>query len=327
MPEISVIVPVYNTEQYIHRCVDSILAQTFENFELILVDDGSTDASGEICDEYALIDNRVQVFHQENRGQAAARNYALDWIYANSESKFISFVDSDDWIHPQFLELLRDGVVRFNVNICQCGHLETESVETPSEVIKSISCITPEEQYINHYSAFMWDKLFSRSCWQVIRFPEGQVYEDVAIWYKMLFAEKKLALVHAELYCYYTNYQSTVRKNWTPVKFAQIKAWEAQLEFAHGYGNREVLLAVLQRYCWVYKHQCDEIRESNLVTEKEKKRYSSKLIRRFRKVLIQHKTELKKMDLWTTYGYWAFPEMTGLYWKIRTIFGIIKKHS
>ncbi len=327
MPKISVIVPVYKVEEYLNRCLDSILEQTFTDFDLILVDDGSPDNCGIICDEYATNDGRIHVIHQNNGGLSAARNAGLDWVYVNSNSDYIAFIDSDDWVHKRFLEILLDGVTRFNVNICQCGYLETDGTKNVPEVFESMTCITAEEQYIQHYSAFMWNKLFSRSCWEKIRFPEGKIYEDVAVWYKILFQEKKLAYTENKLYYYYVNPESIARKNWTPAKYAQIEAWEAQLEFAHGYGNREVLLAVLQRYCWVYKHQYDEIRESNLVTEKEKKRYSSKLIRRFRKVLIQHKTELKKMDLWTTYGYWAFPEMTGLYWKIRTIFGIIKKHS
>ena len=106
MPEISVIVPVYNTEQYLHRCVDSILAQTFTDFELILVDDGSPDNSGAICDEYAGKDQRIHVIHQSNGGRGLVRNAALNWIQTNSDSKWIAFVDSDDWIHPQYLEVL-----------------------------------------------------------------------------------------------------------------------------------------------------------------------------------------------------------------------------
>ena len=127
MPEISVIVPVYKVEPYLCRCVDSILAQTFTDFELILVDDGSPDNCGAICDEYAAKDERIHVIHQENQGQAAARNHALDWVFINSKSEYISFVDSDDWIHSRYLELLVEGIRRYNVNICQCGYFETES--------------------------------------------------------------------------------------------------------------------------------------------------------------------------------------------------------
>ena len=111
MPEISVIVPVYKVEPYLRRCVDSILAQTFTDIEVILIDDGSPDGCPAICDEYVQQDNRVKVIHQENRGVSAARNAGLDWVFANSDSQWISFVDSDDWVHPQFLEYLHLSLI------------------------------------------------------------------------------------------------------------------------------------------------------------------------------------------------------------------------
>ena len=103
MPIISVIVSVYKVEPYIRQCVDSILAQTFTDFELILVDDGSPDNCGAICDEYAAQDCRVRVIHQENGGLSAARNAGIDWAFANSDSQWLAFVDSDDWVHPDYL--------------------------------------------------------------------------------------------------------------------------------------------------------------------------------------------------------------------------------
>ena len=106
MPEISVIVPVYKVEQFIHRCVDSILLQSFYDFELILVDDGSPDQCGAICDAYAAADNRIHVIHQKNGGLSAARNTGIDYVMANSKSHWLTFVDSDDWLHPDFLKVL-----------------------------------------------------------------------------------------------------------------------------------------------------------------------------------------------------------------------------
>ena len=105
MPEISVIVPVYKAEAYLHACIDSILSQTFSGFELILVDDGSPDNCGAICDDYAARDSRVRVIHQKNQGQAAARNHAL----AAAKGDWVCFVDSDDAVHPQMLERLRQA--------------------------------------------------------------------------------------------------------------------------------------------------------------------------------------------------------------------------
>ena len=101
MPKISVIVPVYNTEKYLHRCIDSILAQTFTDFELLLIDDGSKDNSGAICDEYAAKDSRVRVFHKENGGVSSARNLGLD----NVRGEWVTFVDSDDWVEKEYIEL------------------------------------------------------------------------------------------------------------------------------------------------------------------------------------------------------------------------------
>ena len=110
MPEISIIVPVYNVEKYLQRCVDSILAQTFSDFELLLVDDGSPDNCGEICDWYATQDDRVHVIHQKNGGLSAARNAGIDWAFSNSDSQWLNFIDSDDWVHPQYLEVLKNAV-------------------------------------------------------------------------------------------------------------------------------------------------------------------------------------------------------------------------
>lgn len=112
MPQISVIVPVYNAERYLHRCVDSILSQTFSNFELLLINDGSKDSSGAICDEYAAKDPRVRVFHKENGGVSSARNLGLD----NACGEWIAFVDSDDWISENYLEsmLVFDTDINFS---------------------------------------------------------------------------------------------------------------------------------------------------------------------------------------------------------------------
>ena len=103
MALISVVVPVYNVEKYIHQCIDSILSQTFTDLELILVDDGSPDRCPQICDRYAEQDQRIHVIHQKNGGLSAARNAGIDWAFANSDSQWITFVDSDDWVHPELL--------------------------------------------------------------------------------------------------------------------------------------------------------------------------------------------------------------------------------
>ena len=134
MPKISVIVPVYNVEPYLHRCVDSILVQTHTDFELILVDDGSPDNCGVICDEYAQKDSRIHVIHQQNGGLSAARNAGIDWAFANSDSQWLSFIDSDDWVHPCFLEYLYRAVQETDAKVSACGIRKVEGEVEFSDV-------------------------------------------------------------------------------------------------------------------------------------------------------------------------------------------------
>lgn len=310
MPTISVIVPVYNTKEYLRRCLDSILAQTFTDFELLLVDDGSTDESGDICDEYAAKDSRVMVFHQENKGQAAARNLALDWMFANSDSEYISFVDSDDWVHPRYLALLYKASSDYNVNVCQCGHLDTDgTVELPS-VEECVEIITPEEQYTQHYSAFVWDKLFRRECFREIRFPEGQIYEDVAIWYKILFAQENLVLVKDVLYYYYTNLESTVHSQWTPPRYAQVEAWDEQLRFLAENENERVREEAVHRSFVVLETQLADVEKSDKISCKVRREYTAVLRKRIRLLLEEYRYTACRLPKYKCYCELAYPVRT-----------------
>ena len=151
MPTISVIVPVYKVEPYLNRCVDSILRQTYQDFELILVDDGSPDRCGEICGEYARQDGRVHVIHKENGGLSDARNAGIDWVEANSDSQWLIFADSDDWVHPELLARLLDAATAFDLKISVCGYQETEGADPAvlPEDMRPHRC-TPKQFYMEH---------------------------------------------------------------------------------------------------------------------------------------------------------------------------------
>ena len=152
---ISVIVPVYNTEKYLHRCVDSILAQTFTDFELLLIDDGSTDKSGAICDEYAQKDSRVRVFHKENGGVSSARNVGLK----NGRGEWISFVDSDDWVKKNFLDKLI--VNSENVDLGCVGFIQIEDKLKYRNVDYEGSASEGFRIFFeNRILGFLWNKLF-----------------------------------------------------------------------------------------------------------------------------------------------------------------------
>ena len=131
-PKISVIVPVYNAEKYLHRCIDSILSQTFTDFELLLIDDGSKDGSGAICDEYAAKDNRVRVFHKENGGASSARNLGMD----NAQGEWVAFVDADDYVLPSYLATYIE-ISTANVDMCVVGIIPDYSISSDYQITKT----------------------------------------------------------------------------------------------------------------------------------------------------------------------------------------------
>lgn len=201
LPLISVIVPVYKVEKYLDKCIASVLAQSYENLELILVDDGSPDGSGAICDGWAAKDGRVKVIHQENGGGGLARNVGLD----AAQGELIAFVDSDDYIAPDMFAYLYSLLQR-GADIAECGYVDTQDdnavfPETEGEV----TFCTAEEAlrgniYDTHFRQLIWNKLYRRCVIGQIRFPVGTKIDDEFFTYKVLGNAKKLA--HSEKICY-----------------------------------------------------------------------------------------------------------------------------
>lgn len=177
---ISVIVPIYNVAAYLPRCLDSLLSQTLTDFQLILVNDGSTDHCGEICDSYAARDPRITVIHKENGGLSSARNAGLE----KAEGEFISFVDSDDWLHPQFLELMFHFQQTGDYDLVICDHRRvTGPVPSPTFAAAEICAqeLNLEGIYRQHRTkTYVWNKLYRRSLIGNHRFIEQKIAEDAA---------------------------------------------------------------------------------------------------------------------------------------------------
>ncbi len=219
MPTITVITPVYKVEQYLDRCVESILAQTFTDFELILVDDGSPDKCPQMCDEWAKKDARIRVIHQENQGQAVARNNALDV----AQGEYISFVDSDDYVHPRYLEILLNNAKRKNAQVSVCSYKRTpksDDYDSPEG-----GCVSYNgKQYVQkglvgEIPCGVWilcDKLFKKECWDNVRLPVGRINEDNATVYKILYQCETVVATDAVLYYYFENQNSTVLQSFKP---------------------------------------------------------------------------------------------------------------
>lgn len=333
MPTISVIVPVYNTEKYLPRCIDSILAQTFTDFELILVDDGSTDNSGAICDEYAAKDSRIYVIHQENQGVSAARNAGIDWVFANSDSKCIGFVDSDDWVHSRFLELMVRGMTRFGVSIGQCRFMTTDGTKDTPEVNETMKVITPTEHYREYYSGSMCCKLFSRECLKHIRFPVGQIYgEDAEVWYKILLAAGSIAMVDEVLYYYFRRQDSAMHSDWTPKYLARMNTWNKQMLYIIKHGDAELIDAVTYWYCRIGQEEYRALEKSSAVSEPVRKKYQAILRKKFRHILFRNREAMKKDRRYKWFYKTAYSEylktkknitdkLDWCYWTIRGILG------
>ena len=232
MPTISVIVPVYKVEKYIHRCVDSILGQTFTDFELILVDDGSPDNCPAICDEYAAKDSRIHVIHQANGGLSAARNAGIDWAFANSDSEWLTFVDSDDWVHCEYLSFLYNTAIENQVKISICALLRVYETIHPSVEYYPIAILTPKEALMrcdNSLTAYACGVLYHRDCFQDIRFPTGKLFEDIFTTYKVLNTTDRIANTETKLYYYFVNENGITLERWRPDRIHQIEALEELL--------------------------------------------------------------------------------------------------
>lgn len=211
MPKISVIVPVYKVEKYLNRCVDSILNQTFRDFELILVDDGSPDNCPAMCDEYAARDVRVVVIHKENGGLSDARNAGIDWAFKNSESEYLLFVDSDDFIKQELLAITYNAIIKQTADVVCFG------VEMIYENMRKLSwgdVNIAEEQVFDYKNRFKpilapssigdyaWNKLYKKELFKDIRYPKGLIFEDIYTTYKIFDKANKIVLIKEKLYTY-----------------------------------------------------------------------------------------------------------------------------
>lgn len=222
-PLISVIVPVYKVEEYLGRCVDSLLTQTYGNLEIILVDDGSPDGSGRICDDYARRDPRVRVIHKENGGLSSARNAGIDV----ARGEYLGFVDSDDWVDPHTYEWLLDMALEEDVKLVCAGRYDFNSWSGEQKVGL---CPTKREVISGEELArriFVWDnvdsaacdKLYHRSLFHNIRYPMGVVSEDLPVTYQLALNAGKAGMLDRPVYYYFHRDGSITTAVFSPKAF------------------------------------------------------------------------------------------------------------
>lgn len=219
-PLISVIVPVYKVEPYLRKCVDSILAQTYENLEIILVDDGSPDSCGAICDEYASREARIRVIHKENGGLSSARNAGLEV----ARGEYIGFVDSDDWLEPQTYQWLLEMAVKEQLPMVCAGRYDCDSrtegrkvgLCPPKREVISGQELTKRIFLWDNVDSAAWDKLYDRSLFQKIRYPLGVVSEDLPVTYRLALAAGRVGMLDKPVYNYLHRPGSITTSSFSP---------------------------------------------------------------------------------------------------------------
>lgn len=254
-PLISVIVPVYNAEKTLHRCVDSICTQTHKNLEIILVDDGSTDKSSSICDEYAAKDVRVRVIHKENGGLSFARNSGLD----SCRGEYITFVDSDDYILPQMYESMLAALTEKKVDICVCQwqyeKADGKQVVSPAKIESAVygyksaaefaEFLYKAGPYENGVVVSVWNKLYCRDVFESLRFA-GRYAEDDEICARIYSQPYRVFVMDGQYYVYCENHVSL-----THIPFS---------------GNRLFFLNVLER-------RCEQFADNSYIVERTRRLY------------------------------------------------------
>lgn len=233
-PLVSVIVPIYKVEEYLEQCVDSIINQSYKNLEIILIDDGSPDNCGKICDKYADMDSRIKVIHKSNGGLSDARNVGINI----AKGDYLVFVDSDDWINKYMIEKLLDLAINKDLDIVECKFKEVydrNSVMDESK-IGEVKVFNNKEALENHFNGqglyrCVWNKLYKKYVFNEIRFPKGKLAEDLHTTYKLFFKANKVGLVDFIGYYYYIRPNSIIGQGGVELFISTYEGIKSQNDF------------------------------------------------------------------------------------------------
>ena len=286
MPTISVIVPVYRVEPYLRRCVDSILAQTYSDLELILVDDGSPDGCPAICDEYAREDSRVHVIHKPNGGLSDARNAGLGWMFANSGSQYVTFIDSDDLVTADYLKRLYDVLQtsQADISVCMDRSFEDEAelrvqpgtTDPTAEVMSGREACMSIYRMDGKTSVMAWGKLYRSEIMRPLRYPVGRIHEDDATTPLAYYRADRVVFVKDRLYLYRQRDGSIMRQAFSARRFDGVEAVETCIQYFAQKQDAEMIKhaqnckLVIQSKAIILAHYCgrlDQIPEQYYMSE------------------------------------------------------------
>lgn len=233
---VSVIVPIYNVEEYLPNCIRSILSQTYSDFELILVDDGSLDSSYSICESYAKIDSRIKVVHQNNAGLSAARNTGIE----NAKGEYLTFIDSDDFVQSCYLEVLVKGCKEYQADLSVCSFIRCLSNDTIDSVripprIENFDVFSDERMKVflttQRVRTSAWAKLYRKSLFDTLRFPVGKYNEDEFTTYLAIHLANKVVISNYKGYVYRYNKKSIMNESFSPKKMHGVEGCLKRMTF------------------------------------------------------------------------------------------------
>ena len=251
---VSIIVPVYNRRDYLERCLNSALGQTHRELQIILVDDGSTDGSGEMCDAFAAKHPQVEAFHRANGGSSAARNTGLD----NARGQWVTFLDADDYFSENFVEHGLSACLLYGADIAISRQLidaEGNLGEGGFSAASRYECITGREAELRHFGKAaqqlspVCGKLCRASLWVGLRFPEGKTIEDVFVSHRLLYSAAKVVISDARLYAYYQSPDSMMRDAFSLKRLDALDAWREGVACMSQAGDRELEDVARRVYC------------------------------------------------------------------------------
>lgn len=288
-PLVTVIVPIYNAEKYLIGCLNSLINQTYRNLEILLINDGSTDGSGEICCEYAGRDPRIRLFSQENQGQSAARNVGLD----NMRGEYLTFVDADDCIDLAYIEILLNTLIEHQVPIAVCSLDRLREDETGKVTVYSCETIPSRKISRNQVFDLMeWGekvecflitacKLYEREIFGMLRFPIGKICEDAFIFHQIYDQIKYVCYVDLKLYHYTLSNNSTTRRNGRQhISKDWVEAIIKRLEYFQEYGEEKYIRITADKIWRCAKELC----EHSDMDDRQRQKYMRQIVGEIKRI-------------------------------------------
>lgn len=321
MDLITVIVPAYMTEQYLDRCIASICQQTYANLEIILIDDGSSDCSPEICNKWGEMDRRIKVIHQKNQGVSAARNVGVKESHGN----YIMMVDSDDYLYAGMIETMYITQKKYEVDLVICDFIKgnSENFEFPNIMYSQVELISAETALRRIYESdekalqyvAPWAKLYKKELFEEISYPEGKIFEDIYITHKILYKCKKIAVISRKMLYYFQHSESIMNREFHVGKLDYLEALKERIYFFHNHEMRELETIAYDEYLhsliWEYSRTRDLLNNKAAMRE---------IVERYREIYVKGYSSKRYRDenvlfLW---GFFLNPELIIWYWKVKS---------